>query len=196
MRENNHIQRDGFSLVELIITIAVMAILIGILSLSVSLMNSADTRGLANGINDSLTDLKSLTESHEGPYYLHIYKKDSGFYANFGDTVDFTVPDDPGDDERLGKATMKVELEDSVTTTTPKVDGDGNPVLGSDGTQEVESTTTTTKRELEEDQVTTIKIKKKDGSYEIAPSAFSVTREGNADYKVILAKDTGIHYVE
>ncbi|MBR6230262.1 MAG: prepilin-type N-terminal cleavage/methylation domain-containing protein [Eubacterium sp.] len=118
MKENRRQMREGFSLIELVIAIAILAIFVGITSLSVALLRSADTKGLANGINNSLTDLKAKTESHTGPYYLHIYKNDNGFYANFSDKPDFAGA--AAGDERLGAASMTVSADsgDKISGST------------------------------------------------------------------------------
>ncbi len=105
-------QKDGFSLIELVIAIAVLAIFVGMISLSTALLRSADTKGLASGINDALTNLKSLTESHQGPYYLHIYKTENGFYANYSDKVDMDSSDNS---EKLGSSVLNVKYFDGAT---------------------------------------------------------------------------------
>ena len=155
-------KRDGFSLIELIIAIAILAIFVGVISLSIGLLRSADTKGLASGINGSLTDLKAKTESHQGPYYLHIYKATDGYYAHFGDTASFEIPSDVGSDERLGASNLIVKT-DSV-----EIDGTNSVV---------------------------VKIQKKDGAYSMAPQYFEVYNGDSKDYTVVLARDTGLHYI-
>ena len=44
--------------------------------------------------------------------------------------------------------------------------------------------------------VITVSVLKKDGSYDMAPKYFNVLSGDRLDYKVILAKDTGVHYLE
>lgn len=168
-------KKAGFSLIELIIVIAIMAIFVGIATLSIGLIRSADTRGLASAINDSLTDLKSYTESHKGPYHMFIYKiDDSGFYSHFQEGADFTVPSGPADgDKRLGMATLKVEF-----------------------TEVDEVAHTETVKTIEGGDYAIFRIQKKDGSYLIAPKSLSVYKGSTCDFKVLLTKATGLHYVE
>ncbi|MBO6108192.1 MAG: prepilin-type N-terminal cleavage/methylation domain-containing protein [Eubacterium sp.] len=172
VKERRYLSRAGFSLVELIIAIAILTVFVGGAALSLTLLRNADTRGLASGINDSLTDLKALTESHKGPYYMHIYKTDDGFYANYseaasGGAVAFTVPTDTSGDKRLGASTMTVKAD----------------ISGSDV-------------EITGDTYVTVSIQKKDGAYKMAPETFYIYNGARLDYKVILAMDTGLHYME
>ncbi|MEE3468498.1 MAG: prepilin-type N-terminal cleavage/methylation domain-containing protein [Eubacterium sp.] len=163
--------KEGFSLMELIITIAIMVVFVGMVSLSFALMRSADTKGLASGINDSLTDLKADTESHAGPYYLHIYKAEDSYYSTFTETEAF----DPDTLEKpvgtkLGAPNLSVKYKDTTT---------GRMVcIG------------------EDDVIATVQIRKKDGAYLKAPPYFDVYNGTTLEYRVVLAKDTGLHYVE
>ena len=172
VKDRKMTKKAGFSLIELIIVIAIMAVFVGIATLSIGLIRSADTRGLASAINDSLTDLKSYTESHKGPYHMFIYKvNDSGFYSHFQEGATFTAPDSPiSGDKRLGMATLDVKF---------------TPVGASS------ETTITEKGAYAEFQ-----IQKKDGSYLEAPESLSVYKGSTCDFKVLLTKDTGLHYVE
>lgn len=170
-------KKAGFSLIELIIVIAIMAIFVGIATLSIGLIRSADTRGLASAINDSLTDLKSYTESHKGPYHMFIYKiDDSGFYSHFQEGEVFSYPESsPNEgDKRLGMATLRVDFVDGTDGSTKTI-GDGS------GTSKVYAK---------------FRIQKKDGSYLDAPKSLSVFKGSTCDFKVLLTKDTGLHYVE
>ncbi len=171
----NNRSREGFSLIELVITIVVLAIMVGIISLSTALLRSADTRGLANEINDSFTDLKSLTEAHTGPYYLHLYKNDGSYWKYFDTSATFTMPASNDPENRIGPDVMSVNVIDSTGTNT---------LLGAAGCESI-----------------TVSIKKKDGSYNPGvPSSMEVYRgsdvSGTPDYRVVISEKTGLHYVD
>ena len=171
MRMHEYEKKDGFSLVELIIAIAILTIFVGTVSLSFALLRNADTKGLASGINDSLTDLKARTESGNGPFYLHIYKiDDRGYYANISGDEDFDgTAADTSQDTRLGQASLNVASNG----------GDDPLELAGDGSNHI-----------------TIQMRKKDGAYEICPDDIEVRNGDRIDFKVIMVKDTGLHYME
>ena len=204
---NKYLSRDGFSLVELIITIAIMAVMVGGAALSIGLLRSADTQGLASGINSSLTDLKAYSESQRGPIYLCIYKVDGdGYYAHFGFPDPTGVSTDkPQDfdgtkkdgDHKLGSDSMTVKVVYPAGTYPPD--------------DEIELT--------DGGDFAAIQIQKKDGAYvdvmqespdpydptktvetvfQPVPECFEIYKSGETtpDYKVVLAKETGLHYSE
>ncbi len=171
----NKSSREGFSLIELIIAIAILAIFVGVVSLSVGLLRSADTKGLASHINDSLTDLKAVTQAHTGPYYLHIYRDEDAYWKCFDSNSTFAKPATNESQNRLGPDSMAVKV---ISPTG------SDSLLGNSGSESV-----------------TVSIKKKDGSYNSGiPVAFEVYKSsdgsGTPDYKVILAEKTGLHYLE
>ena len=172
-RKLNIGSKEGFSLIELIIAIAILAIFVGVISLSLGLLRSADTKGLGSHINDSLTDLKAITQAHTGPYYLHLYKKDGAYWKYYDNNDTFSVDTITNVSEnRLCSDSMAVKI----------VGGPNNgDLLGEAGI--------------------TVSIKKKDGSYNSGiPVALEVYKSsdgsGTPDYRVILAEKTGLHYLE
>ncbi len=188
-------KREGFSLIELVIAIAILAIFSGTVALSIGILRSTDTKGLANGINDSMTDLKAFTESRTGPFYLHIYKTDNGFYSRFDALPKMdTIPDDTSGDERLGASTLRVDAvwtNDDGTVSERKT-------IGND------------------DYVQSVQMRKKDGAFEPnisvneggsltptlypLPNRFEVkdadTDDAEVEYVVYLSRDTGQHFLE
>ena len=170
-------EREGFSLVEMIVTIALMAILIGLASLSISLLSASDTKALASHINDSLSELKSVNESNDGIYFLHIYKSSDGFFAKIDENGHYGVPTNNDGATRLGAANLKVEAVFAAGSSS-EITGTSNILLG---------------------------VKKKDGSFwnpDGATAGHPVVKKieisdgGDTEHTVTIAKDTGLHYLD
>ncbi len=166
-------EREGYSLVELIVVIALMALLVGLAALSIGLLTASDSKGLASHINDGLTDLKAMTESNSGPYYMHIYRSADGYYVKYDTSPSFTVPSDDEDSTKLGSKNLGLEWVDASGNINSVATGDHFDVC----------------------------MQKKDGAYRDtanndAPAKIQILDEGAVEFTVVLAKDTGLHYVE
>ena len=73
-RAKNRIGNKGYSLVELIVVIAIMAIMVGVTSLGIGMMFTRDANYVAVRIDDELTEARTLAMSRAGisTYVLHI----------------------------------------------------------------------------------------------------------------------------
>lgn len=70
-------ERDGFSLVEMIIIIAIVGTLTGGIAISYNMVRSADVKGMAYDIDSSLTNLKSKNMGSNVSYNVYtIFYKD------------------------------------------------------------------------------------------------------------------------
>ena len=69
---------SGYSLVELIVVIAIMAIMVGLLSIGITLMFSRDAEAVAKTIDDELSETRMLAMSRDGDFefVLHIDSSD------------------------------------------------------------------------------------------------------------------------
>lgn len=90
MKQGKMSGRDGFSLIELIIVIALMAILTGGIALSYNLIRSADTKGTAYDIDSGLTDLKSKNMGGNKLLYMHLYRYNGTYYIDYTATESYT----------------------------------------------------------------------------------------------------------
>lgn len=77
--------REGFSLMEMIIIIGIIGILAGAIGLSIGLLKSTDTKSTAYDINSSLTDVKSKTMGGKGQPYMYLYRLNSSYYLDVTD---------------------------------------------------------------------------------------------------------------
>ena len=108
----NRIGNKGYSLVELIVVIAIMAVMVGVMSLGLGMMFTRDANYVAVRIDDMLTEARTASMSRKGEftYVLHIDSDPKNHYVEIkktGDTdpykkvlldksVDITVKDNAG----------------------------------------------------------------------------------------------------
>lgn len=81
--------KNGFSLVELMIVIGIMAVVVGFMSLGLWYVFAADTESLAQSINSGLTSLKSENTSKSAPTYMHFYLHNGDYYIAYTDSDTF-----------------------------------------------------------------------------------------------------------
>jgi len=179
MTEKNRERRKGFSLVEMLIVIALLGILTGGIALSIGLLRDTDTKGAAYDINSALTDLKSRTTGGKSQPYLYLYFLNQTCYVDidYVEPADYTPTTDAkviGDDELLishgsGKVALGHAADDFLCIAYQKKDGaflqdaDGN---------------------CQKDGIST------------CPEMLYVEAEGASGYVVHMIPDTGHHYVE
>lgn len=103
--------REGFSLVELTIVIAIAAVLCAAVTIGFSLWESADTHGLAYSIESNLSKLKSRCMAENTDIYMHLNKYNGEYYVTYSDSPTF-VPDGSG--EKLGYSKVSVSFNGTV----------------------------------------------------------------------------------
>ena len=99
-------EKDGFSLIELVITIAIMGILVGLSAYSLNYISQADARKMTGEINSAFSELKTLNMSKNTTAYMHLYQYDGDFYIKYDGSASCT-PDDTG--HKIGKDNMKIQ---------------------------------------------------------------------------------------
>ncbi len=75
--KKNRLNR-GYTLVELIVVISIMAIMIGLLSLGISLMFSRDAERVARTIDDQIAEVRTAAMSKPGSFSIIIHTTESG----------------------------------------------------------------------------------------------------------------------
>lgn len=81
----------GYTLVELIVVIAIMAVLTGMLSLGISMMFSRDAQSVAVTIDDELSEVRMMSMSRAGNYTMTLHttsdvSKDNKIIIDDGDS--------------------------------------------------------------------------------------------------------------
>lgn len=71
----------GFSLVELIIVIGIMAVLTGVTFGVFGYINAGKTKKASNKLNSKLTYIQTETMTKKGDTYLYLYKTSDGIYT-------------------------------------------------------------------------------------------------------------------
>ncbi len=122
-RDKLHNDNRGYSIIELIIVLAIIAIIMGTVFYSIILIFSANAKSCANNIQRSIGDCK-VTTMGKADAYMELYRNDDGIYTRMHVTEsDGTVTD--GEPQKVG--TNKVEVgyiaKDSGGAETPLMPG-------------------------------------------------------------------------
>lgn len=121
-KENKlHINNRGYSLIELVIVLAIIAVLMGTVFYSIILVFSANAKSCANNIQRSIGDCK-VTTMGKADAYMELYRNDNGIYTRMHVTEsDGTVTDE--EPEKVGTNKVDVGYVQGGTET-PLMPGD------------------------------------------------------------------------
>ena len=133
-REKNKLNNNGYTLIELLVVIGIITVLVGGMSIAVSLIFSKDAAKCAASINDQLSNARMLSMSREGVYtmkvnmdpahednYVEISTASGGEYTkiDLGDRVIISFGPDGG---TLGTGTVEIVF-DKASGAVRSVDG-------------------------------------------------------------------------
>jgi prepilin-type N-terminal cleavage/methylation domain-containing protein len=104
----------GFSLLELIVAVALIAISLTVLSLSISEIFASNAKECANQLDALLSQCKVDAMSQSGNVYLEVYQDTDGVHAKIINDKNPTVP---LVDQKIGKNSLSVQYQDSAGTT-------------------------------------------------------------------------------
>lgn len=176
----------GFSLVELIITMGIMAILAGVTVFAVGYINTGKTKKASTALDNQLDYIQTETMTKKGTAYLYLYKTADGIYT-YVHTTDTTYPDG---------FTSRTQLDSNLPS------GGGRKICDASVTGRV-STSGGDSYELSTGNMLKIGYDKSTGSIAYSNSG-SVTEtdfynrislEGKQHFQINMIKATGKHYI-
>ena len=89
-------ERDGFSLMEMIIVIAILGMITGGIAVTYNMVRSADVKGMAYDIDSSLTNLNSKIMGSIKQLFMHLYKQSGNYFIDYTEEESYT-PTGEGD---------------------------------------------------------------------------------------------------
>lgn len=164
------LDNSGFSLIELIIVIAIIAIMTAGGISAFGYLNLANASKCVARIDNGLTSLKSRNMSKTSSTYMHLYYYDNDYYILFDDSPTFTPSGaNYSDGEIVGNRNLKIFF-------------DTQDISGLPGT------------------CVTIGVRRKDGAFLNTASPTSkikvVKASGDSAHEITLVTSTGKHFID
>lgn len=184
----------GFTMIEMLIVIAIMGILAGIAAGSLSLITAGNAKKSAARFNNALNEAQVQTMSLKNPTYLYLYRASNGRIMAATSSK---------------KCDSRTDLDNEVDNMKTREVGDKaitiKFILAADGS----IATSDVEKELGDDQMLRIVYRKDNGAYNAVESGHfgsgglqsnlfikEIQFLGKAHYKVKMVEETGKHYVE
>jgi prepilin-type N-terminal cleavage/methylation domain-containing protein len=102
-------ERDGFSLMEMIIVIAILGMITGGIAVTYNMVRSADVKGMAYDIDSSLTNLKSKNMGSN----KHLYKQSGNYFIDYTEEESYTPS---GEGESVGESGISLKYDGKELT--------------------------------------------------------------------------------
>ena len=101
-------ERDGFSLMEMIIVIAILGMITGGIAVTYNMVRSADVKGMAYDIDSSLTNLKSKNMGSNKQLFMHLYKQSGNYFIDYTEEESYTPS---GEGESVGESGISLKYD-------------------------------------------------------------------------------------
>ena len=106
-------ERDGFSLMEMIIVIAILGMITGGVAVTYNMVRSADVKGMAYDIDSSLTNLKSKNMGSNKQLFMHLYKQSGNYFIDYTEEESYTPS---GEGESVGESGLSLKYDGKELT--------------------------------------------------------------------------------
>ena len=106
-------ERDGFSLMEMIIVIAILGMITGGIAVTYNMVRSADVKGMAYDIDSSLTNLKSKNMGSNKQLFMHLYKQSGNYFIAYTKEESYTPS---GEGEPVGESGISLKYDGKELT--------------------------------------------------------------------------------
>ena len=106
-------ERDGFSLMEMIIVIAILGMITGGIAVTYNMVRSADVKGMAYDIDSSLTNLKSKNKGSNKQLFMHLYKQSGNYFIDYTEEESYTPS---GEGESVGESGISLKYDGKELT--------------------------------------------------------------------------------
>ena len=160
----------GMSLLEVILVIAIMAILVGTAVSGIGYIRFADTKKCAYDINSMLAKTRTEAMSRSSKPYFYIYKYNNNYYMLATAASPSSLVLD-GSATKIGNSSMEIIVKDEA--------GNERSITGNDVSS----------------NAVKIGFVKSTGAFETSYFYDEILIQGKTDYTIKLAKNTGKHYV-
>ena len=106
-------ERDGFSLMEMIIVIAILGMITGGIAVTYNMVRSADVKGMAYDIDSSLTNLKSKNMGSNKQLFMHLHKQSGNYFIDYTEEESYTPS---GEGESVGESGISLKYDGKELT--------------------------------------------------------------------------------
>lgn len=184
--------KRGYTLIELIIVMGIMAVFAGGVAVALGYSNQGRTKKAATSLNDKLSYIQTQTMTLKGETYLYVFKRSDGVYAYIAKEVD-TNGNGVIDDAEKKDVTSREDLNDMIGSAGEKLCGSSVEVSGEGGA---------TPMTLDDNNMIKIGYSKSTGAFiccnDGSGSSFynTIKMSGREVFTVMLVQKTGKHYIQ
>lgn len=130
---NSSNSNSGLTMVELIIVIAIMAIMVAASSIGFSLLSHGDSKKAVGNLSAQITELRTTALSKAGDWTAELYKKDNSYQLDIKKIIVSSDPAIPNTEETVSSTSIGSKIaivyKDSVNSDDKNIDNDHKLVI-------------------------------------------------------------------